>query len=45
MNKDLLNLKQQNLDKEDKRLLFHKMAQQLLQKGMVAEAWKVLLSE
>jgi mannitol/fructose-specific phosphotransferase system IIA component (Ntr-type) len=40
-----MHLKQQDLDKEGKSALFHQMAQQLLQKGMVTEAWKVLLSE
>jgi hypothetical protein len=45
MNKDLMHLKQQDLDKEGKSALFQQMAQQLLQKGMVTEAWKVLLSE
>ncbi len=45
MNKDLGVLLNKNISSEQKATELHLLAQNLLQKGMILEAWKVLLSE
>lgn len=44
MNKELANILQMDISKEDRTVLKHKMAQELLMNSQVQEAWKVLLS-
>ena len=44
MNKELGNIMQMDISKDDRIVLKHKMAQELLLNSQVQEAWKVLLS-
>jgi flavin reductase (DIM6/NTAB) family NADH-FMN oxidoreductase RutF len=45
MNKDLGNIVNKEITKDEKRDLLHKLAHQMLQETKVQDAWKVLLSE
>ncbi|MCG9881010.1 MAG: flavin reductase family protein [Bacteroidia bacterium] len=44
MNKELWNILQADISREDKNTLKHKLAQELLLNSQIQEAWKVLLS-
>jgi hypothetical protein len=45
MNKDLGNIVNKEVTKEEKRELLHKLAHLMLQETKAQDAWKVLLSE
>jgi hypothetical protein len=45
MNKDLATLLNSANNQELKSTQLHQLAQNLLEKGLIVEAWKVLLSE